>query len=141
MQVFGSGQLALSLACLLTPIVARWAGAPGVIVIRVIQGLASGLSLPCCHVLFSKWAPVNERSSMMSLVFSGMYTGAVVSNLLSGIVAENYGWASIFYGFGTFGIVWCLVFVLPVLFCRVSQVNFFSYILGMVPYCQKISSR
>lgn len=102
------------MACLITPVVARWGDAPGVIAVRVIQGLASGISLPSCHALFSKWAPINERSRMMSLVFSGMYTGAVVSNLLSGVLAETFGWSSIFYVFGIFGILWCLVWALIV---------------------------
>lgn len=112
--VFGGGIAVTAILCLLTPLVAIHTGFAGLIVLRSIQGLASGLALPSCHQLISYWAPMNEKSSMMSLVISGMYTGAVISNMVSGIMAETFGWASVFYVFGSISAVWCVVWMLLV---------------------------
>lgn len=38
---------------------------------------------------------------MASLAFAGNYAGTVVSMPLSGLLAANYGWESVFYVFGT----------------------------------------
>lgn len=99
---------------LFIPIIARHTGAGGLIVVRIIQGLAGGLSFPCCHAIFAKWAPINEKSRMASFALSGYLFGTVVANMTSGVLAVNYGWESVFYVFGVVALIWYLIFVLLV---------------------------
>ena len=42
-----------------------------VIALRVIMGLASGVSFPAMHSLWGRWAPPYERSKLMVLCYSG----------------------------------------------------------------------
>jgi MFS family permease len=64
--------------------------------------------------LFAKWAPESERSRIVSIALSGVPFGTVLTNMLSGYLAVEYGWSSIFYIFGLTGIVWCLVWLIVV---------------------------
>lgn len=58
-------------AHMLVPLAAELLGSPGVIVCRIIQGLAQGFFFPCSYALLGKWAPIAERSFMGSLVIAG----------------------------------------------------------------------
>ena len=49
------------------------------------------------HALWSRWAPPLERSKLVTIAYSGSYFGTVVSMGVCGLLAENLGWASIFY--------------------------------------------
>lgn len=59
-----------------------------------------GVTFPCMHSVWSKWAPPLERSRIATLAFSGSYIGTVVSMVVSGYLADALGWESIFYVFG-----------------------------------------
>lgn len=90
---------------LLFPLAAR--GGIGIVVgLRVLMGLAEGVSFPCVHEIWSKWAPPLERSRMGSIPYAGTYIGMVVSLSTCGILAQNYGWQSVFYVYGVVGCVW-----------------------------------
>lgn len=106
MQIFGTGITITSVLALITPVTVIAFDIPGMIVIRVLQGIGAAMAFPCFHALFAKWAPINERSRMIALATCGMYFGTVVANMLSGVLAVKLGWPSIYYVFGTFGIVW-----------------------------------
>ncbi len=43
------------------------------------------------------WAPPEERSRLVLMPSVGTYLGSVISYLLSGILANHYGWESVFY--------------------------------------------
>lgn len=90
---------------LLTPLAAK-AGVGWLIAVRIIEGIFEGVTFPCIHAVWSKWAPPSERSRMASIAFAGNYAGTVVSMPLSGIFANAYGWESVFYIFGAIGCVW-----------------------------------
>ena len=51
---------------------------------------------------------------MASIAFAGNYAGTVVSMPLSGILANSIGWESIFYVFGSIGIVWFVAWTIIV---------------------------
>lgn len=59
-----------------------------------------GVTFPCIHAVWSKWAPPLERSRMSTIAFAGTYAGTVVAMPASGILAKIYGWESLFYVFG-----------------------------------------
>nr|CAD7601598.1 unnamed protein product [Timema genevievae] len=62
--------------------------------------LLQGVTYPCIHAVWARWAPPLERSRMASLAFAGSYVGTVVSLPICGILANELGWPSIFYVFG-----------------------------------------
>lgn len=97
--VFGIGIFATSILTLLTPLAAN-GGYTVMIAIRIIEGIFEGVTFPCLQVIWSKWAPPDERSRFGTFTYMGVYVGTVVSMLLSGIFAETFGWESVFYVFG-----------------------------------------
>ena len=59
---------------------------------------------------WSKWAPPNERSSLLGFSNSGSHIGTIVGFSYGGFLCQNGfdgGWPSIFYIFGMAGLVWC----------------------------------
>lgn len=47
-----------------------------------------------------------ERSKLATLAFSGSFVGTVFAMPVCGIMAERFGWESIFYVFGGIGMIW-----------------------------------
>lgn len=105
--VFGIGIFATSLLTLFTPLTAN-GGYYAMIAIRVLEGIFEGVTFPCLQVIWSRWAPPEERSRFGTFTYMGVYVGTVVSMLLSGIFAENFGWQSVFYVFG----MWIFIIML-----------------------------
>jgi len=62
---------ASSLSTILTPLAAFYTGWKGVVVLRVVNGLAQGGLYPSFHAMTSKWSPPNERGLSTALIFSG----------------------------------------------------------------------
>lgn len=59
-----------------------------------------GVTFPCIHAVWSRWAPPLERSRMATMAFAGTYAGTIVAMPVSGILANKLGWESCFYVFG-----------------------------------------
>ncbi|XP_052859819.1 sialin-like, partial [Anopheles cruzii] len=97
----------------LTPLAAH-GGFGWLIAVRAMEGFFEGVTFPCIHAIWSKWAPPSERSRMASITFSGVFTGTVASMLLSGVLADTVGWESVFYILGGFGCVWFVAWMLIV---------------------------
>lgn len=72
----------------------------GVIIMRIGEGIGGGVTFPAMHVMIAHWCPPNERSVMSAIVYAGTALGTVLSMLMAGILAGNYGWASVFYVMG-----------------------------------------
>lgn len=103
-----NGSVLLNLiASILTPIAARIHYSL-FITMRFLQGIGGGVSFPAMHVMIAKWAPPNERSVIASIVYAGTALGTVISILLSGLLAANLGWESIFYVEGALCLIWCI---------------------------------
>lgn len=113
-QVFGLGIFINSLLCLAIPWITILSGVSGLVAVRIVQGVAQGFAYPSIHALYGHWAPVNEKSKMVSFTLSGVSFGIVLANMLSGVIAVKYGWPSIFYFSGIFGIVWYIVWTIIV---------------------------
>lgn len=79
------------------------------ITIRALEGLAEGTIYPCNHAILSKWAPPLERNRMASILYAGGILGNMLAALLGGLLANAFGWPSIFYVFGSFGLLWTLL--------------------------------
>eukprot|EP00475_Leptophrys_vorax_P025499 TRINITY_DN3572_c0_g1_i1.p1 TRINITY_DN3572_c0_g1~~TRINITY_DN3572_c0_g1_i1.p1 ORF type:complete len:496 (+),score=141.69 TRINITY_DN3572_c0_g1_i1:64-1551(+) len=80
------------------------------IAMRVLMGLGEGVNYPCVHHLASAWFPENEKSSLMTIVSSGMDFGSIISILVAPKIIAGIGWRYIFVIFGALNISWALFF-------------------------------
>ncbi|XP_013926265.1 PREDICTED: vesicular glutamate transporter 2 [Thamnophis sirtalis] len=84
----------------------------GYISSRLAANSLQGVTYPACHGIWSKWAPPLERSRLVTTSFCGSYAGAVIAMPLAGILVQYTGWSSVFYVYGSFGIVWYMFWFL-----------------------------
>jgi ACS family sodium-dependent inorganic phosphate cotransporter len=103
--VLGLGVLWWSLATALTPIAAS-AGLVPLLMARCLMGVGEGVAMPAMNGMLSRWVPVAERSRSLALVYSGMFVGSIVGLALSPQLIARFGWPSVFYGFGSLGVLW-----------------------------------
>lgn len=78
------------------------------ILVRSIQGFASGLTWPSMYQIVPSWIPQAERSRFMSS-FQGFSFGIGLTYPLCGFIIKHYGWRPIFYTTGTLGMLWCIM--------------------------------
>ncbi|XP_057302082.1 sialin-like [Hydractinia symbiolongicarpus] len=104
-NLFGCGILMTALFTLITPPAAR-TNVYLLVVIRMFEGLFEGVTFPCIHAIWRKWAPPMERSKLATISFSGPFAGTVLGMPLSGLIADNFGWPWVFYSFGLMAIIW-----------------------------------
>ncbi|XP_065074085.1 sialin-like [Ochlerotatus camptorhynchus] len=112
-NVFGVGIGATAILTLLTPLLARQ-GVGWLIAVRVLEGAFEGLTFPCGHAIWSVWAPLGERSRLSAIALTGAFAGTVVTMMVSGILADAWGWESVFYVFGAIACLWHVAWVLMV---------------------------
>uniref|UniRef100_H2ZGY0 Sialin n=1 Tax=Ciona savignyi TaxID=51511 RepID=H2ZGY0_CIOSA len=109
--LFGGGVLCTSVLTLLTPVAARTSFAL-LIVVRVLEGIGEGVTFPAMHAMWGSWAPPVDRSRLVSVTYAGSQFGTVVAQPISGILCASTflgGWPSVFYVFGSLGVLWCIV--------------------------------
>ncbi|XP_062702621.1 sialin-like [Aedes albopictus] len=82
-----------------------------VILLRSIQGFASGLTWPAMYAIVGYWIPPVERSRFMSS-FQGFSIGIGLTYPLCGFIIAHFGWRLVFYTTGTIGMIWCLFWYL-----------------------------
>ncbi|KAK3748449.1 hypothetical protein QZH41_019368, partial [Actinostola sp. cb2023] len=110
-HLFGVGVLCTSVLTLMTPWVA-YQGVGALVVLRVLEGLGEGVTFPAMHALWSSWAPPLERSKLTCLSYAGAQIGTILAMPASGALCDSNflgGWPSVFYIFGTLGILWFIV--------------------------------
>ncbi|CAD7015093.1 unnamed protein product [Ceratitis capitata] len=99
-----------SLLALLTPlsvVVGDW---PLLCALRFSQGLVQGLTYPSIATIMAKWAPIEERSAMLTYCCSGLEFGIVLMLASSGMLcSSSWGWPSTFYIPGALGLIWSAV--------------------------------
>lgn len=105
--VFGLSQMATAISSLLIPYAAGFHfGA--LILLRSIQGVASGFTWPAMYAMIGVWIPPAERSRFMSS-FQGFTIGIGLSYPLCGFIIAHYGWRVVFYVTGSLGLSWCIL--------------------------------
>lgn len=107
-RLYGIGVLITAIFTILTPFAAN-TSIYSLVFVRVMEGLGEGVTFPAMHAMLAVWVPPQERSRLAGLVYSGAQAGTVISLPLSGYLCDKLGWESVFYVFGTFGVVWWLV--------------------------------
>jgi len=103
--LYGVGVLITAIFTILTPLAAN-TSIYTLVLVRVMEGLGEGVTFPAMHAMLAVWVPPHERSRTAGLVYSGAQAGTVLSLPLSGYLCDRLGWESVFYLFGTLGVVW-----------------------------------
>ncbi|XP_015911678.1 sialin-like isoform X2 [Parasteatoda tepidariorum] len=124
----GLSILLASLLTLVTPVAAD-IGVLAIIFLRLVMGLVHGICLPTAFAMFALWAPLEERSTLISLCVMGDHVGTILSMPLAGYLCENGfsgGWPSVYYILGILGCVWfifwtCLAYSTPSDHPRISK--------------------
>ncbi|XP_072948845.1 uncharacterized protein [Epargyreus clarus] len=101
-----------SIISLLLPVSAKYGGWMVVCVCRGIQGLTQGVIYPSMHYLISKWVPLEEKSRVTSFTFAGAQFGIASQLIVSGYIANYWGWPVIFYINGIIGLIWTVVYLI-----------------------------
>ncbi|CAH1402186.1 unnamed protein product [Nezara viridula] len=68
------------------------------------MGIIQGGVYPNINNLLSMWVVPQEKAVLAPLVFNGIACGTFVAMVGSGVLAERFGWPSIFYSSGILGI-------------------------------------
>ncbi|CAB3221235.1 unnamed protein product [Arctia plantaginis] len=95
---------------ILTPFSAYYGGWQLVCACRVICGLSQGFLLPSIYTLVGKWAPIEEKSRIGAVINSGSQLGTALQMLMSGFIADAWGWPAIFFVNGITGIAFVLIY-------------------------------
>ncbi|CAG2052926.1 unnamed protein product [Timema podura] len=105
-MIMGPGILATGLLSLFTPVVVKWHVA-AFAVVRILQGMFSGLFTVSSQCIFSKWFPVQERQKMFSILASSGIISTVLTNSIFGVIA-GISWELVFYFCGVLSVAWFL---------------------------------
>uniref|UniRef100_A0A1B0GEM0 Major facilitator superfamily (MFS) profile domain-containing protein n=2 Tax=Glossina morsitans morsitans TaxID=37546 RepID=A0A1B0GEM0_GLOMM len=106
-RVFGWSQFATAFGSLCIPFAADLHYTV-VIVIRCIQGFASGLTWPAMYAVVGYWIPLSERSRFMSS-FQGFSIGIGLTYVICGFIIDNFSWRYAFFTTGSLGMLWCFL--------------------------------
>lgn len=109
-NVFGWSQFATAACSMCIPLAATYHYS-ALILLRSIQGFASGLTWPAMYAIVSYWIPTKERSRFMSS-FQGFSVGIGLTYPLCGYIIGQWGWRPVFYTTGSIGMVWCVMWYL-----------------------------
>ncbi|XP_069686259.1 vesicular glutamate transporter 1-like [Periplaneta americana] len=106
--IFGLGLAATSVTSLLIPVVVR-ANDAFFFFLLVLQGIFAGLSFTSLHAMWAHWAPPAERATLSNVSFAGNSLGIALTFPVSGWLADHAGWPSVYYVFGSFGLLWFII--------------------------------
>ncbi|XP_017477908.1 PREDICTED: putative inorganic phosphate cotransporter [Rhagoletis zephyria] len=99
-----------STLALLTPLSVSRGGWPLLCALRFFQGLFQGATYPTVATIMAKWAPIEERSAMLTYCCSGLELGISIMLAISGVLcSSSWGWPSTFYIPGGLGLLWAIV--------------------------------
>ncbi|KAK3098077.1 hypothetical protein FSP39_015931 [Pinctada imbricata] len=87
-----------------------------VFVLRCLQGIVEGCSVPALNGVISAWAPKYERSKMITFAFAGKYVflsylSPAVGQIVTGFTACFLAWYASLYIYGGLGIIWSLLWI------------------------------
>jgi len=88
--IFGFGILFTGIFNILTPLAAR-SSLPALYTVRVLTGMAEGVTIPVAQALMARWIPNSERTTISSFIYSGNYLINVERNVpYRGITAGRW---------------------------------------------------
>jgi MFS transporter, ACS family, glucarate transporter len=78
------------------------------LIVRFLFGAGEAGAFPTASVAIARWFPTIERGRIQSVVWMGSRMGGAMAPFLSLMIAETYGWRTVFFGFGCLGAIWAL---------------------------------
>ncbi len=82
-------------------------------VLRLVQGVVTGLAFPSVYSTLGRWSGSDERSVTMSFAFAAMpLASALNSPITSSLCCMDGGWPNVFYWQGGVAAAWLLLYVL-----------------------------
>lgn len=105
--VLAVGVFFWSLATLSAPLCA-YAGIGVLCFTRFLVGLFEATAPSANADLITRWAAIEERSRAVTAVWTGFNFGNMMGLLVAPFCVARWGWESVFYVFGTLGLVWSL---------------------------------
>jgi len=109
-QVLTVGVILWSLFTVLTPVAAS-SSLPLLLGCRALMGVAEGTCLPTIQQMLANWVPKAERSRALALTTSGITAGTVGALVWAPKLVAAYAWPSVFFIFGSLGLIWCALWV------------------------------
>ncbi|XP_070392578.1 sialin-like [Dermacentor albipictus] len=112
--ILAAGVGITSLLTLATAVVAR-ASFGAFLGLRVLEGIAEGVTFPSTFAIMARWSPVQERSFLLAVSTLGSILGTAVTLPISAVLCQYGfagGWPSVFYLTGLLGCVWFVFWVL-----------------------------
>ena len=84
-----------------------------IFILRFVIGLAHGVLFPATIALWSVWAVPQERSTLVSIGFSGTHLGTSLTMLSGGLFCRylSAGWMYLFFFTGILGFVWFALWI------------------------------
>lgn len=76
---------------------------------RIVIGIFGATVSPGCYAMMAKWAPPEERGSLLAIVVSGNCMGTCLSFFVAGYLSHLW-WPSVFYVFAAVGVLWSAFF-------------------------------
>lgn len=67
--------------------------------------------MPALMAMISRWAPKAERARIGATVFGGAQIGNIAGSYISGLIMHEGTWDNVFYFFGSFGVLWFVLWV------------------------------
>ncbi|CAG0920085.1 unnamed protein product [Notodromas monacha] len=106
-RVLMGSLVSATVVTLLIPSVAHL-GVGWVIAFRILQGICEGPTFPTMNVIISRWAVANERSMMVSVIYTGGPAGTMLTLYIGGLIIPLLGYQAIFYLTGVGCLFWAL---------------------------------
>ncbi|GBB86315.1 hypothetical protein RclHR1_12740001 [Rhizophagus clarus] len=107
--VLGVAAVGWTTFTLLTPSAAKL-GLNYLLLCRILLGIAEGACFPSVHSIIASWAPLEERSRTVAIMTSSNLFGSIIAFPVSTWLGSGpWGWESIFWVFGTVGVIWSLI--------------------------------
>jgi MFS transporter, ACS family, glucarate transporter len=78
------------------------------LIVRFLFGAGEAGAFPTASVAIARWFPTIERGRIQSVVWMGSRLGGALAPFFSLMIAEAYGWRTVFYGFGCLGALWAV---------------------------------
>jgi MFS transporter, ACS family, solute carrier family 17 (sodium-dependent inorganic phosphate cotransporter), other len=116
-NVMAFGVLTWSVATILTPTSADFLAMDSMVLplllARACVGAGESLVIPTTQKLLAVWTSPSQKALALAFIFSGFQTGTIGAYLLSPIVMDSFGgWRSLFYVYGSFGLLLLLPWLL-----------------------------
>ncbi|KAK5981718.1 Transporter major facilitator family protein, partial [Trichostrongylus colubriformis] len=97
----------------LTPVIICWSF-PAFVVLRIISGLAISNSFPVAGYIVNEWATITEKGLFVAVLSGYVELSAIVTMPLSGLIATQMSWDTVFYFHailcGLFTLLWGLYY-------------------------------